>query len=337
MQFFDPTTGSLLLPIWVSATLAALLVALAILAVMRSGAIRTVSVLIGLGVVGYAVWAGSMVLDRVGLPDKSSELRNYETRAHNLMARAVQPGSTLACLDQTTNEQLTLGCERAVFGSAENVAAAVSFISARLAMLVDGLDAADRSGDPKSYDAVLHAVRGGLESDPFGIVAHVFLQQANCVPEQCEALTLLRDPNKVRVHLQDKTFDALVTRYAATWGQARPVADNGRPMSGVPAVPTVAGGAGPGAPVGNKYDFPSANSIPPVSIMNSEPAQSTASTSATAPGAAPPREPRRPPGVRPPSTRSANEQPAQAPAPVQLAPGSAPAPSAAGTPRSTAQ
>ena len=38
MVHFDPTTGSLLLPIWVAATLAALLVALAVMAVVRSGA-----------------------------------------------------------------------------------------------------------------------------------------------------------------------------------------------------------------------------------------------------------------------------------------------------------
>ena len=335
MLQFDPTTGSLLLPIWVAATLAALLVALAVMALIRSGAIRTISVLVALGVISYAGWIGSTVLDRVAVPDRNTELRAYEARAHNLMARAMQPGSTLACLDQPMSEQLTLGCERAVFGSAENVAAAVSFVSARVALLVDGLDAAGRSGDA-SFDSTINTVRNGLEGDPFGIVAYVFLQQANCVVEQCEALTLLRDPNKVRVHLQDKTFDTLVTRYSATWGQARPLTENGRPSAS--AAPAVAAGAGPGGPVSSKYEFPSSNSIPAVSIMNSEPGQATASTLATAPGAAsPPREPRRPPGVRAaPATRAAAEQPAQAPAPVQLAPsGSAPAP--AGNPRSTAQ
>jgi hypothetical protein len=333
MVHFDPTTGSLLLPIWVAATLAALFVALAILAVVRSGAVRILSVFVGLAVVGYAVWAGSMVLDRVGMPDRVSELRTFEQRAYSLLARTMQPGSTLSCLDQSLGEQLRQGCERVVFGSPENIAAAVSFVSARLSLLVDGLDAAARSGDA-SYDNVLNMVRSGLEIDQFGIVAHVLLQQANCQADQCEALALLRDPNKVRVHLQDKTFEILVKRYADTWGHARPVAEGARPTGNAAAV--MGAPAGAGAPVSSKYEFPSSSSIPPVSIMNSEPAQQPAgATSAAAPGgAAAPREARRPPGVRAPGAARATGQ--DAPAPVQLAPGS-PAPAAANTPRSTAQ
>jgi hypothetical protein len=334
MAHFDPTTGSLLLPVWVAATLAALFVALTVLAVVRSGAIRTLSVFVGLAVVGYAVWASSIVLDRVGVPDRASELRSFEQRAHGLLARTMQPGSTLSCLDQSLGEQLQLGCERVVFGSPENIAAAVSFVSARLSLLVDGLDAAARAGDA-SYDNVLNMVRSGLERDQFGIVAHVLLQQANCGADQCEALALLSDPNKVRVHLQDKTFETLVKRHADTWGQARPVADVARPTGNAAAVMGATGGA---APVASKYDFPSSNSIPPVSIMNSEPPQQpAASTPGAAAGASAPREARRPPGVRAPVASRATGQ--EAPAPVQLAPGApgAPAPAAANAPRSTAQ
>src|SRR4051812_32276122 len=98
MALFDPTTGSLMLPIWVAATVAAALVALAILSVARAGAIRTVATLVGLGVVGYAVWAGSLVIDRVGLPDRSTDLRAYEQRVATLMAQSLQPGSALGCL-----------------------------------------------------------------------------------------------------------------------------------------------------------------------------------------------------------------------------------------------
>jgi hypothetical protein len=329
MVQFDPATGSLLLPVWVAATLAALMVALAILAITRSGAIRTLSALVGLAIVGYAGWAGSMMIERFGMNDRAAELRAFEQRAQGLLARAMQPGSSLSCLDQGSNEQVTLGCERVVFGSADNVAAAVGYVGARLAMLVDGLDAAARAGDA-SYDNVVHQLRGGLENDPFGIVAHVLLQQANCKPEQCEALALLRDPNKVRVHLQDKTFDVLVTRHSATWGQNRPMADAARGTNAVvnPAPSSVAG-----APVGSKYEFPSSASIPPVSIMNSEPAQ-PATSAAASPAATAPREPRRPLGLRTaPAARAAAQEP---PAPVQLAPGTAPA-AASAPPRASAQ
>jgi hypothetical protein len=350
MVQFDPATGSLALPIWMAATLAALIVALLVLAITRSGAIRTLSALVGLAIVGYAVWASSIVIERFGPNDRVGDLRAFEQRAQGLLALAMQSGSSLSCLDQGSNEQVMLGCERAVFASPESVAAAVTFVSARLGMLVDGLDASARAGDA-SYDNVLAQLRSGLESDPFGIVAHVFLQQANCQPEQCEALALLRDPNKVRVHLQDKTFDTLVTRHSTAWGQSRPMADAGR--GAATAVVNPAPSSVAGAPVSSKYEFPSAASIPPVSIMNSEPAQPVTAPAAAAasPAAAPreAREPRRPPGVRPaPAARAAaQEPPARAaptarasaqepPAPVQLAPGGAPT-TANGPPRSTAQ
>jgi hypothetical protein len=302
-----------------------------------------------LGVVGYALWTASLVADRVGTPDRLADLRTYEQRVQALMARPLQPGSPLGCLDQPLNEPLAAGCERVLFGSPENVAAAVAFVNARVSLLADGLDAAARAGDT-SFDNLLNAVRGGLENDPFGVLAYVLLQQPNCQAEQCGALTLLRDPNKVRVHLQEKTFDTLVARYASNWGRSRPVADAMNP-----AAPATASAAPPpvitssttpstgtGTPASAKYDFPSSSSIPPVSIMSSEPAAPPpAATPASAPAAAQHREPRRPPGVRPqaPSARaSAQQEPAAAaPAPVQLSPGSAPTGAAMNGQRSTAQ
>ena len=51
MAHFDPTTGSILLPVWLAASLAAIVVALAILAVVRGGALKTLSALVGLALV----------------------------------------------------------------------------------------------------------------------------------------------------------------------------------------------------------------------------------------------------------------------------------------------
>src|SRR5690606_15077840 len=110
------------------------------------------------------------------------------------------------------------GCERVIFGSPQNVAAAVAYVSARVALLVEGLDAAERTSND-GYESALSSLRRGFEADHFGIVAHVLSQQAGCEPENCEALALLPDPNKVRVNLQDKTFDAIVGRHVAAWSQ----------------------------------------------------------------------------------------------------------------------
>jgi hypothetical protein len=324
---FDHATGTLVLPIWGSAALAAVFVALAVIAVVRTGAIRTAFAIAILGLAGYAAWIGSSFVDRVGAGSASNhrfdERRAFELRAQDLVARAFAPGSTLSCLDDTAGEQVAQGCEKVLFGSPESVSAAVSYVHARLSLLVDGLDAASR-GDDMAYEATLSLLRRGLEVDRFGIVAHVFLQLSNCTPEQCEALALLRDPNKVRVNLQEKTFDALVARHSPTWSQPRT-----GPVAEMPKLPagngtTASTSAATGTPVASKYDFPSSNSIPPVSIMNTEPAASppSASTTASAPAQqSGPREPRRPPGVRHAAPAPRNEA---APAPVQLAPSAAP-------------
>lgn len=331
---FDHATGTLVLPIWASAAVAAVFVALAVVAVVRTGAIRTAFALAILGLAGYAAWIGTSFVDRIGdgatASNRFDERRAFEQRAQDLVARAFAPGSTLSCLDETAGEQVAQGCEKVLFASPENVSAAVSYVHARLSLLVDGLDAASR-GDDTAYEATLNLLRRGLEVDRFGIVAHVFLQLSNCTPEQCEALALLRDPNKVRVNLQEKTFDGLVARHAPNWSQPSSNSLSEAPKPGSNGT-TASTSAPSGTPVSSKYDFPSADSIPPVSIMNSEPATPppSASTTASAPAQrAAPREPRRPPGVRPAKPAPRSEA---APAPVQLAPSAsaAPPPSAAG-------
>jgi hypothetical protein len=326
MVHFDQATGALGLPLWASAALAVVLLVLAVMAVVRTGAIRTVFALAGLAIAGSAVWGGAIVLDRMAANERAVERRAFEQRAQDLITRSMLPNSPLSCLDDIVGEHVTLGCERVVFATPESVAAAVAYTHARLSLLVDGLDAAGRADDI-AYEATLNLLRRGLEGDRYGIVAHVLMQQANCTAEQCEALALLRDPNKVRANLHDKTFDTLVGRYAANWAHPRgaPVAEapNAGTSSAVAAAGTPTTPPAIGAPVASRYEFPSSNSIPPVSIMNSEPAQTPnpAATSASAPArtTGSQREPRRPPGVRP----AAAARSEAAPAPVQLAPWSA--------------
>jgi len=329
MMQFDPTTGTLVLPVWASAAAAAVLVALALLAVWRAGALRVVAVLVVLAALGYAGWIGSSVLDRIANGHRVDELRSFEARAHDLLARALLPGSPLSCLDNGAGEQVALSCERVLFGSPENVASAVAYVTARISLMIDGLDAASRDGDDR-YEGVLHMLRRGLDSDPYGIVAHVFLQQPNCEPESCEMLSLLRDPNKVRVNLQDKTFDMVVARNAVHWTQSSGGSPQADAAKGDASSPIAGASAPAGAPVASKYDFPSADSIPPVSIMNAEPSRPPAAASgSTAAAPAPKPAPRRSsPSARTPARQTAQGAPAPAPrqttqgapAPVQLAP-----------------
>jgi hypothetical protein len=206
-----------------------------------------------------------------------------------------------------------------LFASPESVAAAVAYVSARLALLSDGLEYARRS-DP-NYETSLAVLRRGLESDRFGVLAFAVGQRDDCAVAQCDALAPLRDPSRVQTNLKERVFDGYVTRYAANWPArgSRPAADAGTAPSGIP--------------MSSKYSFPSASSIPPVSIMNAEPAsgnpapppmQPLAPSAQGAPSAAAsaaPPPPRRAQATRPPPrAQAANQAPRHAPLPLQVPP-----------------
>jgi len=112
-------------------------------------------------------------------------------------------------------------------------------------------------------------LRRAIEADRYGFVAHTLALRDGCSSQSCKAFTLLRDPARVRANLSGQTLDRYLDHYTAVWAQAPdvPVADAG-------ATQTAAIGL-PGAPnprrVPVDIDFPSAASIPAVSIMNPEP------------------------------------------------------------------
>ena len=66
-------------------------------------------------------------------------------------------------------------------------------------------------------------------------------------------------------------FDQYVSRYAADWtySESAPLLEKQAPAVPVASVPEPLAPAK--APVPSRYEFPSAASIPPVSIMNAEP------------------------------------------------------------------
>jgi hypothetical protein len=122
-----------------------------------------------------------------------------------------------------------------------------------------------------NIDSALLPLRQGLEADRFGFVAHMLAVRDGCTADHCQALALLHDPSKVRANLGAQTLDHYLDRYVVTWAQTplAPVADAGA------APAPVAAQAGDVAAAPKKsvlnVDFPSADSIPAVSIMNPEP------------------------------------------------------------------
>src|SRR6185437_9759523 len=113
------------------------------------------------------VWA---FVERAAVRDSDAEGRAIESRAAELTARAIAAGSPLACLDGIAGETLEAACEKAIFANPETVAAAISYISARLTLLADVL-AYDKTPG-KSINISLKALRRSLGADHFGFVAH---------------------------------------------------------------------------------------------------------------------------------------------------------------------
>jgi hypothetical protein len=231
--------------------------------------------------------------------DLASERRNLDARAFELTSRALMPGSALACLDAGAGDTVEVSCEKALFATPEATASAVAFVTAQLALLADGTDFARRD---RSYAKVVTHLRRALEKDRFGLVAHSLAARDGCMPESCRALVLLNDAGRVRANLAEHSYDFYVMRHASGWpaaGSSAPAVASG-PAAAPATLPGEAANAQASArplvkPPGPNVFFPSAASIPPVSIMNNEP--TTPQSERAAPAAKPTTTPARRPAA----------------------------------------
>jgi hypothetical protein len=257
----DPEIGSSALRLWVAAGSAALLVFICALAFdwTRTRTVARVGVVVLGAVLGATLaWA---FLDAASVRDRDAERRALETRVAELTAQSLAPGSPLACLNGLAGDDVEAACEKALFASPATVAGATSYVAARLSLLADIVAYTKRGGG--HINSVLLPLRHSLEADRFGFVAHTLVVADRCTSDHCAALALLDNASQVRTNLSGQTLDRYLDRYLAVWAQppATPVAD---------ATPTGMTEQPPHKMV--NIDFPTAASIPPVSIMNPEPA-----------------------------------------------------------------
>jgi hypothetical protein len=233
--------------------------------------------MVGVGAVFGAILAGAFLAGASGR-DQSNERRNLETRAAQLTAQMLAPSSPLACLDGMAGENVEAACEKALFAAPATVAAASSYVAARLTLLSDVVAYIKAGG---KLDSVWLPLRHSLEADRFGFVAHILAVRDGCTSGNCMALALLRDPERVRANLSAQTLDRYVDRYLQTWGQP-----SDPPMAEVaPSATAVLAASQPAGPNHKKAvvdaDFPSAASIPAIGIMNPEPKTSAAADAKT--------------------------------------------------------
>ncbi|MGB8741900.1 MAG: hypothetical protein WCD52_17170, partial [Xanthobacteraceae bacterium] len=256
------------LRLWVAAGSAAFLVFVCALAIdwTRTRTVARVSVVIVGAFLGATLaWT---FLNGANVRDLGVERRALETRAAELNVRALAPASPLACLDGLAGENVEAACERALFATPATVATATTYVAARLALLADITAYTKRGGG--NIDGALLPLRRGLEADRFGFVAHMLAVRDGCTSNNCTTLALLRDASRVRANLGDDALDRYLDHYLTAWAQSPsvPVADGAPPT---PVAAQTADGAAPPRKSALNVDFPSADSIPAISIMNPEP------------------------------------------------------------------
>jgi hypothetical protein len=246
------------------------------------------------------------------VPPEGQQSASAETRPPQPMGPALP---ALSCIDDLAGDLVATGCEKALFGSAESTAAAVSYAASQITRLTALGDVATAN---KSMTPELQALRHAVEHDRYGLVAQVLVARDHCTAAECAAFRSLTDSHQVASNMDGHVYDGLVSRYAPLWNAPTATA----PVALLSSIPT-------GRPT--NAEFPSAASTPPVSIMTPEPG--TGTPRGAAPGAAAPLPAAHPTPA--PAVASAKKPPTPKPprtsAPVQIAP-AAPAPAAVPTP-----
>ncbi len=268
----DPELGASALRLWLAAGSAVLLVLFCVLAFFQtqlqlvSSPVRRAGLVIAGAALGAVMtWA---FLDPGGSGDRGAERRAFEARAGQLGAQSLAPGSPLACLNALAGDGVETACEKALFASPASVAAASSYVDAQLTLLANLAGYARHGG--ADVDDMLASLRRSLEADRFGFVAHVLAVRDGCTGQTCKAFALLHNADRLRANLNDTTLDRYVERHAAHWAAGADAA-----VAEAAALPVPQPQHKP-----INIDFPTAASIPAVSIMNSEP------TGPVVPGAA---------------------------------------------------
>jgi hypothetical protein len=183
------------------------------------------------------------------------------------IARSTPPTNAalpaLSCIDDLAGDIVLAACEKALFGSAETAAAAVSYAASQVSRLTASGDVAAANG---SMTPELRMLRAAVERDRYGLMAQVLLARDHCTPSNCPAFQALTDKRRIVANMEERVYDGLIARYTPLWNIPAAAAP-GAVAALAPSMPT-------GKPT--NADFPSAASTPPVSIMTPEPAAASA-------------------------------------------------------------
>ena len=264
MPDFRSVSEVMSLPLWGTAAvaaIAALTALLTVFAILRFGSRQVLGIAAAAAVV---IGLGWFALDRLDSHGKVDQRRAIEARLSALSAQALAPNSNLACLDAAGGDVIHEACEKALFATPEQVAAALNYVGARLDVLREIAALPDR--DEVAYESLRAPIVRSMEADRFGLVAQVLMARDNCQPASCYAFAFLKRRDQLVANMNEHAYDTRVARFATVW--------NDKPGAPPAAAPALAAQTPPqptGAPSSLNVSFPSAASIPPVSIMSNEP------------------------------------------------------------------
>ena len=245
----------------------------------------------------------------------AATMRGFGPGAGPTEARSVQQaGATLpqlSCIDDLAGDAVLNACEKTLFGSAESVAAAVTYAASQITLLTSLGDVATAN---KGAGSDLMVLRRAVERDRYGLMAYVLMARDRCTPATCRAFRSLTDYRQIAANMNERAYENLIARYAPSWNA--PAQSAAGLIAALPSsVPT-------GKPT--NAEFPSAASTPPVNIMTPEPPLGAAPKPPPAAAAAP-----RPAAAAttpaPAAAKKPPPPPKRAAGPVQIAPGGAPA------------
>lgn len=270
-NMLDQMWRSSAFPMWLTLAAAGFFALIAIITLLRAensaanGALTVITLLaVGIALVATTRGFGS-----------GSSSANDDGRSFSVMASL----PALACVDDLAGDLVLAACEKAVFGTPEATAAALSYAAHQITRLIGFGDVAAAN---KNMTPELRALRRAVEHDRYGLMAEVLVVREHCTATDCAAFRSLTDSRQISANISERTYDGLIGRYSLAWN--------------APAAPLAAPVAAliPGAPTGRptNAEFPSAASTPPVSIMTAEPATTSASRSPTASAATPTPSPR---------------------------------------------
>src|SRR5450759_3367072 len=109
----------------------------------------------------------------------------------------------LACIDDLAGEAVLTACEKALFGSPESAAAALSYAASQITRLTSfgAVAAANTNTSPE-----LQMLRRAVERDRYGLMAYALMARDHCTQSECAAFRALTDRRQIVANMDERVY-----------------------------------------------------------------------------------------------------------------------------------